>query len=337
MAATGLTVYGQCVSVAMPWFVMYTAMDVYQAPQMKNWRNIIVDSFVRITASRSPDREFFRQMDDDVRPRWQDDVRVLGLMGHRGAGGAADDATDDRALLVAAEDATEDRAGGSARSHLGDVTRGGAAPFVNRFERVDRRVERVRGAAYSDARNTQRQGPGTAGIGRWFDVGDLAVDDRACRKYDAPRGVPHVFDDARGEWIAGFRGPRRNRVGRGDVDRRTRAEARHCGLRRRRRRIGTGRWRRRWRPGRRGWIRRDVVHLSRRFRGCQRQVAGGRIGGLALLLSLLAGTQAHGDGSRQDGKTVHKVLSVTAVVYRRTRVGPAKIAASIPVSTRQAA
>jgi hypothetical protein len=28
---------------------MYTAMVVYQAPQMKNWRNIIADSFVRIT------------------------------------------------------------------------------------------------------------------------------------------------------------------------------------------------------------------------------------------------------------------------------------------------
>src|SRR5216683_1141121 len=135
MAATGLTVYGQCVSVAMPWFVMYTAMDVYQAPQMKNWRNIIVDSLVRITASGCRHREFLRQPDDDMRPRWQDDVRVLGLMGHSGAGGAADDAADDRALLVAAEDATEDRAGGSARSHLRDVTGGGAATFVNRFER----------------------------------------------------------------------------------------------------------------------------------------------------------------------------------------------------------
>ena len=37
----GFTVYGQKVSVPMPWLIMYTAMVVYHAPQMKNWRNII--------------------------------------------------------------------------------------------------------------------------------------------------------------------------------------------------------------------------------------------------------------------------------------------------------
>src|SRR5215217_3740603 len=41
MAATGFTVYGQKVSVPMPWLLMYTAMVVYHAPQMKNSRNII--------------------------------------------------------------------------------------------------------------------------------------------------------------------------------------------------------------------------------------------------------------------------------------------------------
>src|SRR4029077_4410821 len=152
---------------------MYTAMDVYHAPQMKNWRNIIVASLVRITASRSPNREFFRQMDDDVRPRWQDDVRILGLVRDSGAGCTAHDAADDRALLVAAEDTPEDRAGDSSRSDLRRVPRRNAAALVNRLKRVHRRVERVRGAAYSDARNTQRQGPGTAGIGRRFHVGDL--------------------------------------------------------------------------------------------------------------------------------------------------------------------
>ena len=42
MAATGLTVNGQCVRSAMLWLVINTAMLVYQAPQTKNWRNIMV-------------------------------------------------------------------------------------------------------------------------------------------------------------------------------------------------------------------------------------------------------------------------------------------------------
>jgi hypothetical protein len=41
MAATGFTVYGHEVSVSIPWLRMNTAMVVYQAPQMKNWRNIM--------------------------------------------------------------------------------------------------------------------------------------------------------------------------------------------------------------------------------------------------------------------------------------------------------
>src|SRR5215203_2538089 len=41
MAAMGFTVYGQKVSVPMPWLLMYTAMVVYHAPQMKNSRNIM--------------------------------------------------------------------------------------------------------------------------------------------------------------------------------------------------------------------------------------------------------------------------------------------------------
>jgi hypothetical protein len=42
MAAIGFTVNGQCVSVCIPWLVMYTATVVYHEPQMKNWRNIMV-------------------------------------------------------------------------------------------------------------------------------------------------------------------------------------------------------------------------------------------------------------------------------------------------------
>ena len=44
IAAIGLTVYGQCVSVYIPWFVMYTAIVVYHAPQTKNCRNIMTES-----------------------------------------------------------------------------------------------------------------------------------------------------------------------------------------------------------------------------------------------------------------------------------------------------
>src|SRR5260370_41493716 len=110
-------------------------MDVYHAPQMKNWRNIIVDSLVRITASGCRDREFLRQPDDDMRPRWQDDVRILGPIRHNRARGTAYDAADDRALLVAAEYTPEDRASDSSRSHLRRVPRGdGAAALVNRLE-----------------------------------------------------------------------------------------------------------------------------------------------------------------------------------------------------------
>src|SRR5712664_1122318 len=123
MAATGFTVYGQWVSVAIPWFVIYTAMDVYQAPQMKNWRNIIVDSLVRITASRCRYRELLRQPHDDMRPRWQDDVRILGLMRHSGARSTAHHAADDRALLVTAEHAAQHRAGDGAGSYLCRITR----------------------------------------------------------------------------------------------------------------------------------------------------------------------------------------------------------------------
>src|SRR3989442_230802 len=163
---------------------MYTAMDVYHAPQMKNWRNIIVDSFVRITASRCRYREFLRQPDDDMRPRWQDDIGVLGLMRHRGARSTAHDAADDRALLVAAEHSAQHRAGDGSGSYLGRIPRGDAASLVNRLERVHRRVEGVRGAAYSDARNAQRQGPRRARIGRRFHISDCAADDRASRDHE---------------------------------------------------------------------------------------------------------------------------------------------------------
>src|SRR2546422_2417146 len=156
MAATGFTVYGQCVSVPMPWFVMYTAMDVYHAPQMKNWRNIIVDSLVRITASGCRDREFLRQPDDDMRPRWQDDVRILRRVCHGGARSTPHDAADDRTLLVPAQHATEDRARGRAGSHLRGVTRRHSSALVNRLERVDRGLDGIRSAEIGRASCRER-------------------------------------------------------------------------------------------------------------------------------------------------------------------------------------
>src|SRR5436309_3990366 len=156
MAATGFTVYGQCVSFGMPWLVMNTAMDVYQAPQMKNWRNIIADSLVRITASGCRDREFLRQPDDDMRPRWQNDVRVLRLVCHGGACSTPHDAADDRALLVSAQHATQHCTGDCSGSHLRGVTRRDPSSLVVRLQRFDRGLDGKRSGAYTDARNTQR-------------------------------------------------------------------------------------------------------------------------------------------------------------------------------------
>src|SRR6266542_3011783 len=134
MAAMGFTWYGQEVSVAIPCAAMKFPIVVYQAPQMKNWRNIIVDSLVRITASGCRDREFLRQPDDDMRPRWQDDVRILGLIRHSRARSAAHDTADDRALFVAAEHPTQHRACDRSRAHLGGVARCDAASLVDRLE-----------------------------------------------------------------------------------------------------------------------------------------------------------------------------------------------------------
>src|SRR3954469_15832278 len=41
IAAIGFTLNGQELSVAMPWLLIYTAIVVYHAPQMKNSRNIM--------------------------------------------------------------------------------------------------------------------------------------------------------------------------------------------------------------------------------------------------------------------------------------------------------
>src|SRR6266545_6902840 len=127
---------------------MYTAIVVYHAPQMKNWRNIITDSLVRITASRCRYREFLRQSDNDVRPRRQNDVRVLRRVRGGGARGTAHDAADDRALAVTAEHPAQHRARDCARSHLGRVTGGHAAALVHRLERVHRSIDRVCVAPY---------------------------------------------------------------------------------------------------------------------------------------------------------------------------------------------
>src|ERR1051325_134454 len=90
---------------------MNTAIVVYHAPQMKNWRNIITDSLVRITALLCRYSELLREPDDDVRARRENDIGVLGRVRHTSARDAARDAADDGALLVAAQHATQHCAG----------------------------------------------------------------------------------------------------------------------------------------------------------------------------------------------------------------------------------
>src|SRR5262245_18536356 len=123
---------------------MHTAMEVYQAPQMKNWRNIIVDSLVRITASGSRDGEFFGQAGDGNRPLRQDNVPIFGGRCDPGTHRATDDAAHDRALLVAAEHTIPHRTGSRSRPHLRRVTCGDAAALVSRLDRVDSRLDGVR-------------------------------------------------------------------------------------------------------------------------------------------------------------------------------------------------
>src|SRR2546427_506158 len=153
---------------------MYTAMDVYQAPQMKNWRNIIVDSLVRITASRCRYREFLRQSHDDMRPRRQDDVRILGLRCDARADEAARQAADDRALLVAAEHSPQHGAGDGTRPYLGGVTSRNAAALVDRLEGINRALDGIRVATYTEARDGKCQCALATRMGCRLDVGDGA-------------------------------------------------------------------------------------------------------------------------------------------------------------------
>src|ERR1043165_2786656 len=147
---------------------MNTAIVVYHAPQMKNWRNIITDSLVRITALLCRYSELLREPDDDVRARRENDIGVLGRVRHTSARDAARDAADDGALLVAAQHATQHCAGDRAGSYFGGVTRRDPPPFARRLDRVDSRLDRVRRPTYCDVRNAQRQGPRRAGIGSGF-------------------------------------------------------------------------------------------------------------------------------------------------------------------------
>src|SRR5262245_26618062 len=111
---------------------------------MKNWRNIITDSLVRITASGCPYRELLREPDDTVRPLGKHDIPVLRFRRDARAGSGADDATDDRALAVASDHPAEDRARGGAGADLRRITPRHAAALVYRLERVDGRLDRVR-------------------------------------------------------------------------------------------------------------------------------------------------------------------------------------------------
>src|SRR5260370_5621302 len=150
---------------------MYTSMEVFHVYQIKNWRNIIVDSLVRITASRCRYREFLRQPHDDMRPRWQDDVRILRLRRDASAGDAAHHAADDRALLVAPEHPAQHGARDGTRPYLGGVTSRNAAAFVDRLEGINRALDGIRVATYTAARNGKCQCAGRMRIRSRFDGG----------------------------------------------------------------------------------------------------------------------------------------------------------------------
>src|SRR2546425_2945535 len=184
---------------------MYTAMDVYQAPQMKNWRNIIVDSLVRITASRCRHREFLRQSHDDMRPRRQDDVRILGLRRDAGARRSADHAADDRALLVAAEHPPQHGAGDGTRAYLGSVTSRNAAALVDRLEGINRALDGIRVATYTEARNGKCQCALATRIWCRLDVGDGAVHGGSGGNDDLTSGIFHIIDDPSRKRLPGLR------------------------------------------------------------------------------------------------------------------------------------
>src|SRR5258705_10564266 len=187
---------------------MYTAIVVYHAPQMKNWRNIITDSLVRITASRCGYCELLREPDDDVRTLGQHDIRVLGLRRDARARGAPDDAADDRPVAVAADHATEDRTCRRPGTDLCRITTGDATAFVRRLDGVHHGpVDGVRVATYSDVRNGKRQGARGVGIGRRFDGGDATVDRRARGNDALASGVFHAFDEMRRKFASHLGGP----------------------------------------------------------------------------------------------------------------------------------
>src|ERR1043166_8407270 len=119
---------------------MNTAIVVYHAPQMKNWRNIITDSLVRITALLCRYSELLREPDDDVRARRENDIGVLGRVRHTSARDAARDAADDGALLVAAPHATQHCAGDRAGSSFGGGTPRDAPARVPALRRRPRRL-----------------------------------------------------------------------------------------------------------------------------------------------------------------------------------------------------
>src|SRR5207245_6123973 len=95
--------------------------------------------------------DFLGQSHDDVRPRRQDDVRILGLRRDARAGEAAHHAADDRALLVAAEHSPQHGAGDGTRPDLGSITSRYAAALVGRLEGINRALDGIRVTTYDEA------------------------------------------------------------------------------------------------------------------------------------------------------------------------------------------
>src|SRR6266568_2348693 len=116
-------------------------------------------------------------------------------MRHSGARSTAHDAADDRALLVAAENAAQHRAGDCAGSYLCRITRRDAASLVNRLEGINRALDGIRVATYTEARNGKCQCAGRMWIRCWFDGGDGAVHSGSGGNDNLTSGILHVIDD----------------------------------------------------------------------------------------------------------------------------------------------
>src|SRR3989441_11818793 len=126
-------------------------------------------------------------------------------MRHSGPRSPAHDAADDRALLVAAEHSAQHGAGDGTRPYLGSVTSRNAAALVDRLEGINRALDGIRVATYTEARNGKCQCALATRIWCRLDVGDGAVHGGSGGDGDLARGVFHIIDDPSRKRLPGLR------------------------------------------------------------------------------------------------------------------------------------